>query len=321
MAAIDYRSRYIEAVGRLMDNPDRRKAMGQAVGGDYEYVGTIMRELLIAAGLRPNDYLIDVGCGSGRLAVALTPYLTGRYLGFDVVPDLLAYARESAARPDWRFEEADGRPHIPEADGTADMVCFFSVLTHLEHEDSFLYLADARRVLKPGGTIVFSFLDFSIPSHWDVFNGMIETRARGEQTHHNQFMAREMIQPWADRLGLDVVAVIDGNVAQLHLDADIPLSDGRVVPREASLGQSVAILRKGSKAASAGAVPPLQPVQPAAPAVDAGRLAWLEQRITQHDAKLAWLENELGPLLHSRTWPKLGRVASWLHRTFRGPKA
>jgi SAM-dependent methyltransferase len=317
MAAIDYRSRYIEAVGRLMDNPNRHEAMGLAVGGDYEYIGTIMRELLIAAGLRPNDYLIDVGCGSGRLAVALKRYLTGRYLGFDVVPQLLEYARESAAQPDWRFEESDGRPRIPEADNTADMVCFFSVLTHLEHEDSFLYLADAKRVLQSGGTIVFSFLDFSIPSHWNVFDGMLEARARGEQTHHNQFMAREMIQPWADRLGLEVVAVIDGNAPQLQLDADIALSDGRVVPRDASLGQSVCVLRKGLTTAHAAES---APGQRSAPGLDLLRLAALEERATQHDTTLSWLENELGPLLHSRTWRTLCRLASWLHKTFRSPR-
>jgi hypothetical protein len=112
---------------------------------------------------------------------------------------------------------------------------------------------------------------------------MIETRARGEQTHHNQFMAREMIQPWADRLGLDVVAVIDGNVAQLHLERTSAL--GR--PRGSARGVARSVrchLEEGAKAASAGAVPHelVHPSRLAAPAVDAGRLAWLEQRITLH---------------------------------------
>ena len=43
---------------------------------------------------------------------------------------------------------------IPAPDGEADMVCFFSVLTHLLHEESYVYLQDARRVLKPTGKLV-----------------------------------------------------------------------------------------------------------------------------------------------------------------------
>jgi SAM-dependent methyltransferase len=333
MAQIDYKATYVEAVRKLTASLDRDQAMNLAVGGQFASFGALTREILISAGLRPDHYLIDVGCGSGRLAVALKTYLTGRYFGIDVVPDLLQYARAACGRPDWRFEEADGT-RIPEADDTADMVCFFSVLTHLQHEDSFLYLTDAARVLKCGGLIVFSFLDFSIPSHWDVFNGMLDSRVRGETTHHNQFMAREMIHPWAERLGLEPVAILDGNKPQVHLTFDIALDDGSLLPRAASLGQSVCILRKAST--TAGHSPRSEATRSQSPTQDVNgvavqqqaqriasleqRLASLGQRLTLREAKLDWLELELGPLLHSRTWAKLCRAAAWLHKTFRTPR-
>jgi ubiquinone/menaquinone biosynthesis C-methylase UbiE len=128
----------------------------------------IERELLIQYGLRPDHDVIDVGCGSGRLAKPLSAYLRGGYLGIDVVPDLVDYARALVGRADWRFEVTDGLT-IPAEDEQADFVCFFSVLTHLLHEQSYVYLREAQRVLRPGGKIVFSFLDFAIPCHWDVF--------------------------------------------------------------------------------------------------------------------------------------------------------
>jgi SAM-dependent methyltransferase len=245
MRDTDYKATYVEAVNRLLEAHPRDAAMKLAVGGEFEAFGALMRAVLIRAGLKPEHYLIDVGCGSGRLAIALRSYLTGRYLGLDVVPELLAYAREASARPDWRFEEARGMT-IPERDETADMVCFFSVLTHLMHEDGFRYLREARRVLKPGGIIVFSFLDFVIDSHWTVFSGMMKARDEGETTHHNQFMGRDAALVWAARLEMDVVAILDGNTAQVQLDADVTLDDGRVLPREASFGQSICILRKAS---------------------------------------------------------------------------
>ena len=58
-----------------------------AIGGQFEACGIIEREILIQYGLRPDDYVVDVGCGSGRLAKPLADYLRGPYLGIDVVPE------------------------------------------------------------------------------------------------------------------------------------------------------------------------------------------------------------------------------------------
>jgi hypothetical protein len=39
---------------------------------------------------------------------------------------------------------------------SVDMIRAFSVFTHIEHEDSYLYLKEALRVVRPGGRFVFS---------------------------------------------------------------------------------------------------------------------------------------------------------------------
>jgi len=168
----DFRKAYNAHVDILkkMHGPD--EAMKLAVGEQFDAFGVLERELLIQYGLESTDYVIDVGCGSGRLAKPLSEYLTGRYLGTDIVPDLVGYARKLVPRADWRFEVADGL-HIPEQDGNVDLVRFFSVFTHLLHEHSFVYLCDAKRVLRPGGKIIFSFLEFVIPSHWAVFESSL----------------------------------------------------------------------------------------------------------------------------------------------------
>src|ERR1700704_3527549 len=139
---------YPEFVEEILNSHPRDEAMQMAVGGEFEALGLLERALLIQLGLRANDYLIDVGCGSGRLAKPLSDYLAGPYLGIDVVPELVDYARTLVGRTDWRFEVAEGF-RIPEQDCRADVVCFFSVFTHLLHEQSYLYLQEAKRVLKP----------------------------------------------------------------------------------------------------------------------------------------------------------------------------
>jgi SAM-dependent methyltransferase len=217
------------------------EALQKAVGGDFELLGVLERELLIQHGLQPGHSLVDVGCGSGRLTKALSGYLTGDYLGIDVMPELLSHARTYAARPSWRFEAAEGLS-IPERDGRAELVCFFSVLTHLYHEQSYVYLREARRVLKPGGKIVFSFIEFGLPSHWTWFEMAINEI--GKALPPNVFIGRDAITAWASQLGLTIEAIHDGNKPVIRVPEPIQLEKGVTVQGHAALGQSACVLVK-----------------------------------------------------------------------------
>ena len=242
---LDFRTTYQGHVDTLEHAVGHAEAMKLAVGGEFEAIGLIELEMLKHFGLREHDYLIDVGCGSGRLARPLAAYLKGKYLGIDVVPALLSPARQIVGRPDWRFETAAGLT-IPEADEAADMVCFFSVLTHLLHEQSFLYLREATRVLKPGGAIVFSFLDFTMPDHWEIFESMMQDVGVNKQ-HLNVFVSTDAAGVWARRLGLQLEATHAGSEAFVPLSRPVVFEDGRTAHNRAALGQSVCVLRKPAR--------------------------------------------------------------------------
>ncbi|HEY0607466.1 MAG TPA: class I SAM-dependent methyltransferase, partial [Herpetosiphonaceae bacterium] len=139
MKKVDLRRSYRDFVQSVKHQYEPDQAMHLAIGAEFDAFGVIERDLLIQYGLQPDDYVIDIGCGSGRLVKPLAHYLRGRYLGIDIVPDLVDYARSLVERPDWRFEVAEGLT-IPEQDEQANIVCFFSVFTHLLHEHSFIYL-------------------------------------------------------------------------------------------------------------------------------------------------------------------------------------
>lgn len=230
---MDYGSSYRKFVASVLSRERAPEAaMAEAVGGYFDEFSQLMLKILVEAGLQPEHYLIDIGCGSGRLTKSAAPYLTGRYLGTDVVPALLKNARKFA-KPGWRFEEVSNIA-IPEQDGVADAVCFFSVLTHLLHEDSFRYLREAKRVLKSGGRIVFSFLEFRVYATRTVFREMVERRDSGRERVMDQFVSRDAIEAWADELNLDIVKIAGGDENQIA-------EDGSGVY---SLGQSVCVLQK-----------------------------------------------------------------------------
>lgn len=230
---------YLKQSKELLETHDEKQAMSLAVGGDFDAVGALEFCLLKQLSLQPEHSVIDVGCGSGRLAVQLKNYLQGPYVGIDVVPELFQYAQRQCNREDWRFYSAPGTT-IPEPDASADFVTFFSVFTHLLHEETYLYLREAKRVLKPGGKIVFSFLEFRLDPHWFIFENSVKDDRPDKVL--NQFMDRDMIAVFATRLGLKVLEMHDGHRPHIRLDRVVRWDAGNEMTEMGYLGQSVCVL-------------------------------------------------------------------------------
>jgi hypothetical protein len=95
--------------------------------------------------------------------------------------------------------------------------------------ETFIYMEEAVRILKPGGKIVFSFLEFAEPKHWAIFELTRNAARDANGDHLNMFMERSAIDIWATRLGLDV---------ERYLEPSWTTEVGH------ALGQSIAILRK-----------------------------------------------------------------------------
>lgn len=206
-ATANVRPSYQETMSRFLATFDRESAMSYIVGGQYETMGEGLRRLVETHGLKDGDYLIDVGCGSGRLAWALSQSKfrdTIRYLGIDIVPEMLEFAAEKCGQPAWRFELIL-EPKIPEVDGCADMVCFISVFTHLMQEESFLYLREAQRVLKQGGLILASYLDINAPEHWKIFEANVNSAEARQSKPMDIFLCRDFLNVWAGKLDLEIL--------------------------------------------------------------------------------------------------------------------
>lgn len=99
---------------------------------------------LVPPAPRPDAVLLDLGCGGGLLA----PHVSGyRHVGVDVS----ASALEIAARHGVEPVQADVAA-LPFADATFDVVVAGEIFEHVEDLDRTV--AEAARVLRPGGTVV-----------------------------------------------------------------------------------------------------------------------------------------------------------------------
>src|SRR5579863_2621992 len=109
------------------------------------------------AGLQPGERALDVGCGTGSLAIAAKRRVgpTGTVCGIDASPEMIARARKKARRNavEVSFENALVEK-LPFADGTFDAVLSTLMLHHLGRKSRQQCLCEIRRVLKPGGRML-----------------------------------------------------------------------------------------------------------------------------------------------------------------------
>jgi len=117
--------------------------------------------LIDQAELQPGFRVLDVGCGTGTLAIRVLRRFPGiEVSGVDPDPKAIARARRKAERAGLkvRFERAFGdETGFPDA--TFDRVFSSMMFHHLYKEDKPKVLAEIGRVLKPGGRL--QLLDFA----------------------------------------------------------------------------------------------------------------------------------------------------------------
>jgi ubiquinone/menaquinone biosynthesis C-methylase UbiE len=126
------------------------------------------RELVELARLAPGESVLDVGCGTGTLALAAKRRVgaDGVVRAIDPSPEMIARARSKARRAglDVAFEEAVVQA-LPFEDDTFDVVLAVLTLHQLPHGDLDRTLREIERVLRRGGRLFVADLDMRGPTH------------------------------------------------------------------------------------------------------------------------------------------------------------
>lgn len=116
----------------------------------HRHVNPAVLRVLLASGLLgPDTCALDVGCGTGNYAAALTAATGCRISGIDPSARMLDRAREAAP---WAALVQGSAESLPFPDESFDIVMSTDVIHHVQDRSAFF--REAARALRPGGRIV-----------------------------------------------------------------------------------------------------------------------------------------------------------------------
>jgi SAM-dependent methyltransferase len=234
--------------------------------------------LVDAGGLRPDEQVLDIGCGPGRVAAYLTRYLdpaSGSYQGFDVMPKAINWAQKqiTTRHPNFRFQLAELRNdeyspnatgdastyRFPYGDGKFDLAFAISLYTHMLPFHTANYLHETARVLRPGCRALATFFllnpeaeeliadTMPPPPAWGSGVRRLELSPDLDDGHGGRYRARNPDRPEA------LVVLHENDVRKLHEDAGLQITEIRYghwcgrEKRSGAIGQDVVVAVKEAK--------------------------------------------------------------------------
>jgi len=119
--------------------------------------GELRERILSFASLESGEAVLDIGCGTGTLAIAASRHLgtAGEVIGIDASPAMVARANRKAAKAGAKTTFQVGvAENLPFPDRRFDVVLSTLMLHHLPRSIRQQCAKETRRVLRPGGRVL-----------------------------------------------------------------------------------------------------------------------------------------------------------------------
>jgi len=144
-----------EGAGKILHGPGRYDfllwllTLGKETG--------FREKLLRFAALKPGESVLDIGCGTGTLAIAAKRQVgpAGNVFGVDPSPEMIARAAKKARKQGVEVSFREGfAQSLPFPEAQFDVVLSTLMFHHLPKSSRPEMAAEVRRVLKPGGRVL-----------------------------------------------------------------------------------------------------------------------------------------------------------------------
>lgn len=187
--------------GRPMPPPDLAMAVAGSAGQRWfseqgQSDAAKFMGLAKAHGLAGPLDVLDWGCGCGRIARWTAPDIVaarGTFTGSDLNPKVVAWC---AANLPGRYVANGLQPPLALDDGSMDLAYAQSVLTHLTEATAIAWLAEVRRVLRPGGLALLTFMDDRYSERWGPPDVLPKLRVEGFTVFNNALEGSNYMSAW-----------------------------------------------------------------------------------------------------------------------------
>lgn len=193
---------YALHTARRIETTGYRAAIGG--GENWDAHGDLQRDFLKSRGLKPSHRLLDIGCGTGRLARKVVPYLDrGNYHGVDIAEAAVIAATELSLEERWGERQPTfhiGEIPPPTDVGTFDFLWSFSVFIHLPQSIMESVMGRAAAVMHPGSQFFWAY----VPEARAWRSGVKQFRhtlADYRQSAEGAGLTFEDVPDWIERAG------------------------------------------------------------------------------------------------------------------------
>jgi len=192
------REQYAEVCDALAATPELAKAAACGHADETAVrrsAQTPLKNLIELAGVRPQDDILEFGCGVARLGLELASRCRS-WTGADLSANMLATAAERLRGADnVRLVKLQQIGLDQLETSCFDLVYSTNMLAHVDQMDRWRYVKGSFRVLRPGGRLCIDNVDLESEEVWGAFARGTESYRGLERPPYNPTLRARFLDP------------------------------------------------------------------------------------------------------------------------------